>query len=145
MWFASFRMQYNASLALMKQAPLRFLSIPVIAAGVGYITNYIGVNMLFYPIEYTGTSFKRWPNQPFGLFGWQGVVPAKRYEMCEIMVDVTLKKLLKISEVFEVLEPQRIADELQSAIQNVLYGGTVLYSSFNCMQTRAFILVTHMF
>jgi uncharacterized membrane protein YheB (UPF0754 family) len=123
MFFSSLRMRFKASMAQMALSPWRFLSVPIIAAAVGYITNYIGVNMLFYPIEYTGTSFKRWPNQPFGLFGWQGVVPAKRYQMCEIMVEVTLKKLLKISEVFEVLEARRLADELESAIQKVIYGG----------------------
>ena len=114
---------YVDSKQKMKQAPWRFWSVPVAAAAVGYVTNYIGVNMLFYPIEYTGINYKRWPEQPFGLLGWQGVVPCKRFAMCNIMVDVTLKKLLKISEVFEVLKPHRMADELQTAIQKVIYGG----------------------
>ena len=33
--------------------------------------------MIFYPLEYGGVPLKRWPNQPLGLIGWQGIVPAK--------------------------------------------------------------------
>jgi uncharacterized membrane protein YheB (UPF0754 family) len=66
--------------------------------GVGYVTNYLGVNMLFYPLH-DKLSFKRWPDQPLGLFGWQGIVPCKRITMATTLVDVSLTKLLKISEV----------------------------------------------
>ena len=34
---------------------IQLASIPIVAAAVGYITNYVGVSMLFYPIEYRGT------------------------------------------------------------------------------------------
>lgn len=43
--------------------------------------------------------------------------------MCNIMVDVTLKKLLKVSEVFERLEPDRMADILQESISKAILGG----------------------
>lgn len=33
--------------------------------------------MLFYPIEYFGINLKRWEDTPYGVFGWQGVVPTK--------------------------------------------------------------------
>jgi ankyrin repeat protein len=35
-----------------------------------------------------------WPEQPFGLIGWQGIVPCKRYIMSTKMVDVTISRLL---------------------------------------------------
>ena len=54
--------------------------------------------MLFYPLE-DSLSFKRWPDQPLGLLGWQGIVPCKRVTMASTLVDVTLSRLLKISEV----------------------------------------------
>jgi hypothetical protein len=46
--------QWKASIVQFKANPLTFISIPVVAAIVGYVTNYVGVNMLFYPIEWTG-------------------------------------------------------------------------------------------
>jgi len=74
-WFASFRVKWRASIsrALFMRNPFLFASIPATASAVGYITNYIGVKMLFYPLEWTGIDFMRRPNEPLGLFGWQGV------------------------------------------------------------------------
>ena len=31
---------------------LQYVSIPIIAGAVGNVTNYVGVNMLFYPIDW---------------------------------------------------------------------------------------------
>ena len=61
---------------------------------VGYVTNYVGVSMLFYPIAWTGIPVRRWPNQPLGLFGWQGIVPAKRFAMANKLVSCTAHKLI---------------------------------------------------
>lgn len=57
----------------LKLRPWTYLSIPVSAAVIGYVTNYVGVKMLFYPLEWKGINIYRWPNQPFGLLGWQGI------------------------------------------------------------------------
>ena len=38
----------------MKIHPWKYLSIPVASALIGYITNYIGVKMLFYPVVWRG-------------------------------------------------------------------------------------------
>ena len=62
------------SVKRLKARPWQFASIPITAAAVGYITNYVGVSMLFYPVEWTGIDVKRWPHEPLGLFGWQGKV-----------------------------------------------------------------------
>ena len=55
--------------------PWTYLTIPIVAALVGYITNWLGVKMLFYPIEWRGIPLKRWPMQPLGLLGWQVRIP----------------------------------------------------------------------
>lgn len=52
--------------------PIEFLSIPCVAAFVGILTNWMGVKMLFYPIEYMGINWKRWEDTPYGILGWQG-------------------------------------------------------------------------
>ena len=39
----------------LKKTPLQYATIPAVAAFLGLSTNWMGVKMLFYPIEYTGT------------------------------------------------------------------------------------------
>ncbi len=86
---------------------LSLLSIPLISAIVGWLTNYLAVKMMFYPIEFVGI-------KPF--FGWQGLIPAKRRQMAEIEVELVLGKLLSVEELAQRLD----ADELTKAIERRL-------------------------
>jgi hypothetical protein len=56
----------------IKGRPVEYATIPCVAAFVGIMTNWMGVKMLFYPIEYTGTTWYRAEMSPYGYFGWQG-------------------------------------------------------------------------
>jgi hypothetical protein len=56
--------------------PGTYLTIPVIAALVGWLTNYLAVQMIFYPIQYWGIPLWRRPEVPLGIIGWQGIIPA---------------------------------------------------------------------
>jgi hypothetical protein len=80
--------------------PIEFVSIPCVAAFVGILTNWMGVKMLFYPIEYFGVNLKRWDDTPYGLFGWQGVVPTKTEIMAKRLVNIVTTKLLSLDEAF---------------------------------------------
>lgn len=115
--------QWKESVASFRSHPLQYLSIPIIAALVGYVTNYVGVSMLFYPIEWKGIPIRRWPGTPYGLFGWQGIVPAKNLAMAGRMVDVTISKLLKIPEIFGRLESHKMATLLSESVSKVVYFG----------------------
>ena len=56
----------------LKKTPLQYATIPAVAAFLGLSTNWMGVKMLFYPIEYTGTEWYRSsPFVPYGFLGWQ--------------------------------------------------------------------------
>ena len=116
---------WHTSVQRIRDNPIKYLSIPIAAAFVGYITNYLGVWMLFYPIEWSGVTIKRWQNQPFGILGWQGVVPAKRNKMASTMVDVTISRLLKVSEVFLKLDPKIMAGILTNTVKDAVFGGLV--------------------
>ena len=109
----------------MKKNPWSYISIPIVAAMVGYITNYVGVKMLFYPIKWRGIPFYRWENQPLGLIGWQGIVPAKRRAMASKMVDVTISRLLSIPEVFSMLEPHKLAQLLSPTVATSVAHGLI--------------------
>ena len=41
----------------LRGSPLQYATIPAVAAFLGLYTNWVGVKMLFYPIEYTGTEW----------------------------------------------------------------------------------------
>ena len=72
----------------------QYLTIPLAAGAVGWVTNKVAVEMIFYPIEYFGVALRRWVNQPLGVVGWQGIVPCKAGVMAERLVDMITTRLL---------------------------------------------------
>lgn len=46
--------------------------IPLVAGFVGWFTNYLAVQMIFYPIKWRGLPIYRVEGEPLGLLGWQG-------------------------------------------------------------------------
>ncbi len=83
-------------------------SIPFVAAVVGWVTNWIAIAMTFGPLEFVG--IKRWH------LGWQGIIPAKAGKMAGIMVDSSLAKLASLSELFQELEPEKIAAYISQSL-----------------------------
>lgn len=87
------------------------LLIPFTSAIVGWITNYLAVKMMFYPIEFVGF-------RP--VFGWQGLIPMKRREMAEIEVELVLGKLLSVQELASRIDPQELTISIQRRLKQVL-------------------------
>lgn len=75
-------------------------SIPVVAALVGWGTNWVAIRMTFVPLEPIG-------RPPF--LGWQGIIPSKAGKMAATFVDSTMSRLGTVEEVFEQIEPDRMA------------------------------------
>lgn len=90
----------------------KYLSIPVVAALVGWSTNWVAIKLLFYPLE-------AWGKPPY--LGWQGIIPSKAAKMGAITVDSTLSKLGKLSDVFAAMSPQKIARHLVENIEPRLH------------------------
>lgn len=76
-------------------------------------TNYLAVQMIFYPIKWRGLPVYRVEGEPLGLLGWQGIVPAKTLKMSEAMVNTTINELLTMEEIIQRLDPDKVADILQ--------------------------------
>jgi hypothetical protein len=106
---------------------IKELTIPVFTGVIGYITNWTGVLMLFSPLEYHGIRIpglktlapflpKKALLVPLGLghgkFGWQGVIPSRAAKMGSVAVDKGLAKLGNVSEFYDMLEPEAIAEHL---------------------------------
>lgn len=83
---------------------LVYLSMPVIAALIGYVTKIVAIRMMFRPIEFTGI-------RPF--FGWQGIVPRKAARMAAIACETMTDRLISAGEVVSRLDPERVAKELE--------------------------------
>ena len=86
----------------------KYFSLPFIAGAVGWATNWMAVQMTFYPLEFIGI-------RPF--FGWQGIIPSKVEKMAAIVVDKTLQKLGSLDEFFREMEPEKIAAHLTKRVQ----------------------------
>jgi uncharacterized membrane protein YheB (UPF0754 family) len=89
--------------------PGTYLLIPCIAALVGWFTNYLAVQMIFYPISYWGIPLWVRPEVPLGLIGWQGIVPCKTKTMSIVMVEMVTSQLLTVQEAFNRLNPKVVA------------------------------------
>jgi hypothetical protein len=105
-----------------KAKPGTYLLIPCIAAIVGWFTNWLAVQMIFYPIQYRGIPLMRRPEVPLGLIGWQGIVPCKTRTMSEAMVEMVTTQLLSVKQVFHRLDPGQVADLLAPEVPKIAEG-----------------------
>lgn len=86
-----------------------FVSIPVLAAVIGYVTKLVAIRMMFQPLEYVG-------RRPFG---WQGVVPRHAARMASVACDMMTTQLISPADVVGRLDPERIAREIAEPLRSV--------------------------
>lgn len=78
----------------------KYVSIPFVAAVVGWATNWVAIKLTFQPLEFVGI-------EPY--LGWQGIIPSKATKMAATFVDSTMSRLGTLAEVFEQIEPEKIS------------------------------------
>ncbi len=81
-----------------------YLSMPLIAAVIGYLTKRAAIEMMFRPVEFVGLP-------PY--LGWQGVVPRHSARMIAVAAALLTSKLVDPGEIFDRLDPARLAKELE--------------------------------
>lgn len=118
------------------------LTIPLFTGAIGYVTNWTGVWMLFYPIKFAGfrvpgldrlahllpRRIQQIPGVMRGGIGWQGIIPSRAAKMGSIAVDKGIAKLGSPSDFYQQLEPDKIAehilatarDDIREVIENVM-------------------------
>ncbi|MEU0792275.1 DUF445 domain-containing protein [Amycolatopsis sp. NPDC005961] len=84
-----------------------YVSIPVVAALIGYGTKLVAIRMMFQPVEFIGV-------KPF--LGWQGIVPKRAARMASIACDTMTEQLIKPAEVVARLDASRIAQEIEKPL-----------------------------
>ncbi len=86
----------------------QYLSIPVIAALIGWTTNWLAIKMTFYPLEFVGKP---------PLLGWQGIIPSKARKMAAISVDATISKIGTVREIFQQIDPKVLATHIVHSVE----------------------------
>lgn len=100
------------------------LSIPVVAAVVGWFTNWIALEMTFKPLEFWGVELPIkiigvGPKDSFPRIGWQGIIPSKAGFMAGKAVDLITTKLMDVQEQFARIDPKVVALEMEPTIERL--------------------------
>jgi uncharacterized membrane protein YheB (UPF0754 family) len=110
---------------------LALITVPLFTGAIGYVTNWTGVLMLFYPVHFRGWRapwlrpfarvlphrLQQIPGIMVGGIGWQGIVPSRAAKMGSLAVDVGIAKLGTPREFFEQMDPERIAEQILERTQ----------------------------
>jgi uncharacterized membrane protein YheB (UPF0754 family) len=112
------------------------ISVPFVTGVIGYVTNWTGVLMLFYPVHFKGFR-ARWlhaisrllpykvrqvPGVMVGGIGWQGIVPSRAAKMGSLAVDSGISKIGTPQEFFKELDPEQIAQQIIDSTQDDIRG-----------------------
>jgi uncharacterized membrane protein YheB (UPF0754 family) len=110
----------------VSQSTLALITVPFFTGVIGYVTNWTGVLMLFYPVRFRGARFRalaslakllprkiqQIPGVMLGGIGWQGIVPSRAAKMGSLAVDSGIAKLGTPSEFWNQLEPDKMAEQI---------------------------------
>ena len=110
----------------MDSKTISLITIPLFTGAIGYVTNWTGVWMLFYPIRFRGfrvpglkqlsnllpRRLQQIPGVMQGGFGWQGIVPSRAAKMGSIAVDKGIAKLGGAGDFYERLDSEAIAEHV---------------------------------
>jgi hypothetical protein len=106
--------------------------IPLISGIIGYITNWVGIKMLFYPMSFYGIrvpglknlsrvlpkKIQQIPGVLRGKIGWQGIIPGRAAKMGSIAVDKGISKLGSEREFYEEFDPDKLAQNILSTAED---------------------------
>lgn len=98
----------SAIIADVQQHWFLYLSMPFVAALIGYVTKLVAIRMMFEPIEFVGLK------PPY--LGWQGIVPRKAAVMAAIACDTMTSRLITPRDIFSRLDPDRVAKEIEGPL-----------------------------
>lgn len=115
--------------------PWNLIVIPITTAIIGYYTNWLGIKMLFYPIDLYGIrvpglqklanllprKIQQIPGIREGVIGWQGIIPSKAEKMGSIAVDKGITKLGNEREFYEQLDPDAISEHILATAEEDIH------------------------
>ncbi|OXM49981.1 DUF445 domain-containing protein [Amycolatopsis alba] len=88
-----------------------YVTMPFIAALIGYVTKRVAIEMMFKPVEFVGV-------KPF--LGWQGVLPANAERMAATATEMLTNNLVDPKEIFARLDPAQVAKEIEQPLLRIV-------------------------
>lgn len=86
---------------------LPYLLIAPISAGVGWITNMVGIKMMFYPVNFVGIG---------NYFGWQGIIPRLRVKLTRNIVNMSVATICTPAEMMDALDDSSAAEYIEQRL-----------------------------
>jgi uncharacterized membrane protein YheB (UPF0754 family) len=116
----------------VSSSTLAIITVPLVTGVIGYVTNWTGVLMLFYPVHFKGLrapwirrvarvlpyKVRQIPGIMIGGIGWQGIVPSRAAKMGSLAVDSGIAKLGTPREFFKQLGPEEICEQIIESTQS---------------------------
>jgi len=78
------------------------LTIPLVAAIIGWITNWVAIKMMFHPVDFIGIP-------PY--LGWQGIIPANAVRLARTGLELVTSSILKIPQLFEDFDAKALVEQ----------------------------------
>jgi uncharacterized membrane protein YheB (UPF0754 family) len=105
---------------------ISLITVPFFTGAIGYVTNWSGVWMLFYPVQFKGfrlpglaklagvlpRRLQQIPGVMQGGIGWQGIIPSRAAKMGSIAVDKGIAKLGSTSDFYKQLDQERLVEHV---------------------------------
>ncbi|MEX1667077.1 DUF445 domain-containing protein [Zhongshania arctica] len=86
---------------------LAYVAIPPITACVAWLTNWVGIKMLFFPVRFVGF---------WGIIGWQGIIPRLRVRLTRTLVGFSVAKIATPAEVLRALDESEVVNDLAALL-----------------------------
>ena len=88
-----------------------YVSMPILASVIGYITKLVAIEMMFKPVDFKGKP---------PLLGWQGIIPRNAGRMATIAMDLLLGRLIDPKEILKRLDADRVVAELRDPLNEAI-------------------------
>jgi uncharacterized membrane protein YheB (UPF0754 family) len=109
--------------------------VPFFTGAIGYVTNWSGVWMLFWPIRFRGVKLpglaklagilprrvQQIPGVMQGGVGWQGIIPSRAAKMGSIAVDKGIAKLGSTSDFYMQLDQERVVEHVLESMRGEIH------------------------
>jgi uncharacterized membrane protein YheB (UPF0754 family) len=105
---------------------ISLITVPFFSGAIGYVTNWTGVWMLFYPVRFWGfrvpglaslvhllpRRIQQIPGFMHGAVGWQGIIPSRAAKMGSLAVDKGIAKVGGPRDFYDQLDPHKLAEHI---------------------------------
>jgi uncharacterized membrane protein YheB (UPF0754 family) len=89
---------------------IKLVLIVGIGAGIGWVTNYVAIKMLFRPYKEIN----------FGLFKIQGLLPKRKHEIGESIAEIIQSELVSLKDIVSSMDKDKLEEKMSEAIDKIL-------------------------